>query len=90
MIISPSLIEIGWNGWGNTHASLARLLIGRPDDEHVVVLFLQLVVNSSDVGGPEPVVVGQHDVEVCLDGDGGQGQAGEDGGDRLHRLSTTM
>lgn len=84
-MISPSLIEI-WNGQGDTHASFGRLLIGRSDDEHVVVLFLQLVVNSPDVGGPEPVVVGQHDVEVCLDGHGGQGQAGEKGGDRLHCL----
>jgi hypothetical protein len=57
-MISPSLIEISWNGWGDTYASLAGLLIGRPDDKHVVVLFLQLVVNSSDVGGTEPVVVG--------------------------------
>ena len=85
LMISPSLIEISWNGWGDTYASLAGLLIGRPDDKDVVVLFLQLIVNSPDVGRAEAVVVGQHDVEVCLDGDGRESKAGEEGGDRLHR-----
>ena len=74
--VSSRLNEIDRNS-RDTHASLAGLLIGRPDEKDVVVLFFQLVVNSPDVGGSEPIVVGQHDVEVCLNGDGRQSQAGE-------------
>ena len=68
----------------STHASLSRLLISRPNNQNRVVLLDELVVHGPDVGGPESVVIGKYDIEVGLDRNSRQGQAGEESSDGFH------